>query len=443
MLPSFPTWYRLPILAVSLVTGLLAAGQPEAQGRNPQRAVASHDANRDGKVSRQEWRGPAARFPQIDANSDGFLTADEFARFWARAEGGSQGTTTEKAAGGAAAKTCVTEPVTRAGDYSIEHYAPACVFQGTTLFVDNADPEWSKLVEIDFQGKVVWELKVSRIVSDLGKGEYALDAERLRGGNTLFTIKGKGVYEVDRKGNLVWKHEDSGISHDADRLPNGNTLVVRGWIGKGEAHVQEIAPDGQIVWSWNGVAQFDRPPYGNVDREGWIHVNAATRMPDGSTWVSLRNFDIVARLGTDGQVLNEVKLPLPGTRIPEQIQERHRSSGELAVVMPHDPEIQPNGNLLIPHAAIAGLVVETDPAGSRQVWRKFWPRNSGVFHIRDANRLPNGNILVTSGTRLLEIDSAGEVVWQMTRAGLGDKPSNNQQLFKAQRIAPDGRAYGG
>ena len=63
--------------------------------------------------------------------------------------------------------------------------------------------------------------------------------------------------------------------------------------------------------------------------------------------------------------------------------------------------------------------------------------------IRDANRLPNGNILIASATRLVEITARGQIVWQMKRSNLGDRVKNAKQFFKAIRIAPDGTAYGG
>jgi Ca2+-binding EF-hand superfamily protein len=38
------------------------------------------DTNQDGKISRDEWKGPADAFNRIDANADGYLTPDEAPR---------------------------------------------------------------------------------------------------------------------------------------------------------------------------------------------------------------------------------------------------------------------------------------------------------------------------------------------------------------------------
>jgi Ca2+-binding EF-hand superfamily protein len=37
------------------------------------------DANNDGAITKDEWRGPAERFDAIDANHDGKITAAELA----------------------------------------------------------------------------------------------------------------------------------------------------------------------------------------------------------------------------------------------------------------------------------------------------------------------------------------------------------------------------
>jgi Ca2+-binding EF-hand superfamily protein len=50
---------------------------PQARARNRARNPRAMDTNQDGKIAREEWSGPAAAFERLDANKDGFITADE------------------------------------------------------------------------------------------------------------------------------------------------------------------------------------------------------------------------------------------------------------------------------------------------------------------------------------------------------------------------------
>ena len=129
---------------------------------------------------------------------------------------------------------------TFAADYEVTHLEPKRIFKGTTLFADISDREWPRVVEVDFNGNIVWEYR------PLESGAI-LDAAKLKNGNILITIRGSGIYEVTRDGKVVWEHEEPGASHDADRLPNGNTLYNLGWSAKGEDVVREIDPNGKIV----------------------------------------------------------------------------------------------------------------------------------------------------------------------------------------------------
>ena len=66
-----------------------------------------------------------------------------------------------------------------------------------------------------------------------------------------------------------------------------------------------------------------------------------------------------------------------------------------------------------------------------------WYKNSWYTpYWGDADRLANGNILITAGihstsvsTRIFEVTRAGKVVWEITL------PANNGS-FRAQRLAP-------
>ena len=47
------------------------------RGARGTRGTGPMDTNGDKRISRDEWKGPADRFDQLDANRDGFLTPDE------------------------------------------------------------------------------------------------------------------------------------------------------------------------------------------------------------------------------------------------------------------------------------------------------------------------------------------------------------------------------
>jgi hypothetical protein len=52
--------------------------------------------------------------------------------------------------------------------------------------------------------------------------------------------------------------------------------------------------------------------------------------------------------------------------------------------------------------------------------------------IRDADRLPNGNTLITLGTRVVEVTREGRIVWQLRVRG-EEKPGVGA-FFQAERI---------
>ena len=82
------------------------------------------------------------------------------------------------------------------------------------------------------------------------------DVEWLPFNNILFVLPLKGVYEVNRDGDIVWSYLDSKVSHDADLryqhdpevLPDGNILVAN----HRKPHTAiEIDPEtGQILWRY-------------------------------------------------------------------------------------------------------------------------------------------------------------------------------------------------
>jgi len=244
-------------------------------------------------------------------------------------------------------------------------------------------------------GEIIWEHLIPEDLSQYTNPGF--DVESLPGGNVLFVLPKNGVYEVDRDGNTVWSYLDPKVSHDADRLPNGNTLVVWGaGDTKDDPQVREISPSGETVWAWYARDQFGDSSYADIERGGWTHTNATTRLPNGNTLISLRNFHLIVEVNPEGTVLNVV--------------------GERGLLHdPHDPEILDNGNMLVANQSKNGhFAVELDPEAIRMlVWTSRSVSMQDARPLRDTDRLPNGNTLLTGSTRIVEITSTGEVVWEL------------------------------
>lgn len=328
------------------------------------------------------------------------------------------------------------KPITDS-DIIVDIYLPEKACHGTTLFSDNHNPQRPRIIEVNMQGEIVWQYMVPEHLKEYTNPGF--DVELLPNNNVLFVLPRNGVYEIDRKGNVIWSYMDDKVSHDVDRLPNGNTLVVWGVDQISDAQVKEINPKGKIVWAWYAKDYFNKRPYREIFWEGWTHANAVTRLKNGNTLISLRNFCFVVEVNPEGSVVRKI--------------------GEGVLYSPHDPEELSNGNILvanqnIPLGALGGYpremaniirqnqpnwhqAVEIDPDTGQVIWRS---QEFGYedMPVRDADRLPNGNTLITTATRIIEITREGEVVWQLKVKGLNKKSIPRERaskgLYKAQRI---------
>ena len=318
----------------------------------------------------------------------------------------------------------VTLTVLGKGELYVDVYDPDKACNGTTLFADLHPGQPPRIVEVDTAGAVVWEFVVPPALSRFR--DPGFDVEALPSGNVLFVLPGNGIYEVNRDGQIVWRHLDPEVSHDADRLPSGNTLYVYGDNDDADdLHVKEIDTFGNLVWSWSAGSVFGTAFLG-IDEGGWTHVNAVTRLENGNTLVNLRNFDLTVEVSPTGEVIWSVDW----TALFEATPERGTYS-------PHEPEILPDDRLLVclqwdsPYQ-----VVEIDRKTGDLIWSYF---RDGLRTTRDADRLPNGNTLIVGVLELsdesviFEITPAGEIVWELK---LVDVPVGRRPgwFYKAQRI---------
>lgn len=418
------------------------------------------DADGDGRISRKEWKGPPRRFDQFDKDGDGYLTLDELNAGLAAVgapdapQKPGQATPEKRTRPGARqgereGREEAAPPLTKPCDYQgvtspermwkIENFAPDCVFTGTTLFADNTDGSNPRIVEVDMQGRIVWEYKPSNEFRSSGRRKlYIMDVDRQPNGNTLFVLHGWGVVEVDRTGRTVWKHADEDASHDADRLPNGNTIYVRGWVAKGQDVMREVTAGRKVVRSWNGLKDYNRPPFAGIEHEGWIHVNAVQTMANGDIFLSLRNFGVLARLAPDGRIVQEIALPLSRTDV-----NTYDFSDKTQQTMPHDPEYHEDGTVSVCLTSKNTLLVFN--ANTRQrLWSHTY-QGQGPQLPRDINTLPNRNRLVITHRFIEEITPDGRVVWRLLIPSIKQMEAGKaapEYLFKAQRIGLDGSIHG-
>jgi hypothetical protein len=87
-----------------------------------------------------------------------------------------------------------------------------------------------------------------------------------------------------------------------------------------------------------------------------------------------------------------------------------RIIGEDYLVHQHDPEVLPNDNILVANHDNPHEILEIDSKTEEIIWR-FAILHRRAWPVRDANRLPNGNILITGTTHLFEITPDKELVW--------------------------------
>lgn len=221
------------------------------------------------------------------------------------------------------------------------------------------------------------------------------------------------VVEIDRETKEeVWSYSWYDVylifheTHDADRLPNGETLIA----DMGNERVFAVDRSGEVTWEWDAEEHLgpgsrfwdEHVPDERADeyrREGpesvWTHLNDVDRLDDGTVQVSIRNFDVVVEVDRETkEVVGVVGRPGDHSILQRQ----------------HDPH-RIGETVLIPDSE-NDRIVERDVETGEVVWsytgtdrRLEWPR--------DADRLPNGNTLVADsrGFRVLEVDERGDVVW--------------------------------
>ena len=193
------------------------------------------------------------------------------------------------------------------------HYNPQLSYHGYTLFTAEQDKAWL----IDMQGRFVhrWQCALGITNAEMLPNGHlmalAMPSENVAGQRGL-NGQAAACYELDWDGNIVWRFDDPWIHHDYQRLPNGNTLIVKwvplpkrlirkikgGYSDKDDDPnlmlgdvVVEVTQAGEVVKEWKTWDHFD--PATEIicpldHRMEWSHCNSISLTPKGDWLLSFR-----------------------------------------------------------------------------------------------------------------------------------------------------------
>ena len=210
--------------------------------------------------------------------------------------------------------------------------------------------------------------------------------------------------------------------HKAVPLSNGGMLMT-----DMEHERIIIVKHGQITWQWD-ASSFYNPPKDPTKRD-WLHINDVNRIGPRKYLVSVRNANqllVIQRDGNSSKILqvinkdrssaNDGSCKQPGQLVPN-------ASGAVRCGNPkvlnhqHNPQWLGNGKVLVADSDNNRVVELTHQSNGswRPIWALYGAGGLSLRWPRDADRLPNGDTLITDSLhkRVIEVNSAGDVVWSV------------------------------
>jgi hypothetical protein len=364
--------------------------------------------------------------------------------------------------------------VKRWDDFNNSAGGPARVLPGGNIVAaGGARPphqESLELVQRDFAGNVVWRFDRNEEVET-------------RDGATIWSLRQ----------HHDWQREDFPAGYYSPgaepSATGGKTLILThtSHVDPAVADVMleddriiEVTWEGEIVWEWVAADHIEElgldaaaravikaAPGFNAARGGfdWLHLNSATyvgpnrwfdaedsRFAPENVIVSSRQASLIAIVGRDGSIV---------WRLGPDFSQSEELRAIRQIIGQHQAHLIPKGlpgegNLLVfdnggasgygfanpiaPDGSGAFVrpnsrVLEIDPVTLALVWSYTAPGQFFASNISGAQRLPNGNTLITEGTdgRVFEVTSDGTIVWEyLNPLFTGQRPSN--AVYRAYRL---------
>ncbi len=322
--------------------------------------------------------------------------------------------------------------------------------------MDRADGDYEStdfafLTGVDREGEVVWYYEGDDL--DLGPNH----AGELLADGSLQILGKSQVLGVSPAGETLWSIDTElagTVHHDAATLSNGNVVVMTQEVQTHQVEdlggevpligdvLHELDNDGEVVWSWSTFDHLDVERFpGELsrlfeDRVGgydWTHANAVFHVADqDALLVSLRHQnqvllidhasgDVIWILGEDG----DFELVEGGEWFTSQHAATITSNGDLL--------LYDNGNEKSPaYSRSVRYRLDTDNWTAEQNWE--WDTDLFTENLGDSDALEDGRVLVCAGgkrdtpnARLADIDTDGEVTWELT-------VKENLWTYRAERV---------
>ena len=350
---------------------------------------------------------------------------------------------------------------------------PARVLPGGILIsASGARPpnqESLELVQQDFDGKVIWQFSHNEQI-------------KTREGSTIWSARQHhdwqreslpaGYYSpesapvVEGTSTLILTHTNRLQPRVADVMLEDDRLVEVSWKGDvlwewvASDHIDELgfAPDARKSIK---AAQSFNKARGSFD---WLHINSAhyvgpnrwfdqgdMRFAPNNVIISSREASLLAVVGRDGKIV---------WRLGPDFSESKELRAIRQIIGQHHAHIIPKGlpgagNLLVfdnggssgygfaspiapdgvgAFARSTSRVVEINPVTLELVWSYTNPRFFST-NISSAQRLPNGNTLITAGAggRMFEVTTQGAIVWEYMYPLFSGANASNA-VYRAYRI---------
>lgn len=399
----------------------------------------------------------------------------------------------------AAAPLSAYEAIT--GPTGVLLYDRVGAYDGYTLF----SPMGGKTVYlIDMEGYAVHSWK-----TDYTPGSYAVLLENgnlLRGGilegaPVPFGGAGGIVQEIDWNGTVIWEYrlmtDDAVQHHTFDRMPNGNTLIlawerrsVDAFLEKGRDpkkipvagpgangkitadfwvdFVREVNPAGETVWEWHVWDHVGTGPFrfdinyvipdtmaGAAGSYDWTHFNSVQYLPEtDQLLLNSRNFSefylidrktgrMVYRWGNPS-AYDQGRAPGWLDNGDQKVFGNHKATslGKNRFLLFDNGSERAEGN--------RSAVIEVNAVTGEIEWEYAATVSNSFYTARQgaAQRLPNGNTLVTSSNHghLFEVTREKKVVWEYVspvvgaddmRCFLGGEGPAFNMLHRAYRYGKD------